>query len=368
MSFALLFISGAVLTLLLMLLTLKVFPRLKLMDRPHLYGLSRAPLPYPAGIAIWVAFAVLAAIWLPMSGSPYIKELFGMLAGGTILCIVSAIDDHKHIPALPRLAVQIFIGLIIVASGIGIETITSPFGGVLDLQMWQIPIQLGGITYHVTPLADLFTILWLCFVMNAVNFLDGTPGLVSGVGTIASSTLFLLSLFLIASPLTTALEKSDAVTIAGLAVLFTGILLVFNRFDFPSPKVVIGDAGAMTIGYVLAILSIFAGGKVATMIIVLALPLLDTIWVALRRISQGRSPLSADHNHYHHKLLRLGLSERQTLLVIYALCILLGAVSLLLLFWFKSLGKYIALLLVLLLIFGTSILLIKKETKEARGF
>ena len=368
MSFALLCISGAALSLLLMQIVLKVFPRLGLMDRPHLYNLTRAPLPYPAGMIIWIAFAIIAAIWVPLSGSPYIKELIGMLVGGTILCVVSAIDDHKHIPALARLGVQILIGLIIVVSGIGIGTITSPLGGVINLEMWQIPLQIGAITYHLTPLADLFTILWLCFVMNAVNFLDGIPGLVSGVGTIASTTLFLLSLFLISSPLTTALEKGDATTVAGMAIAFAGILFIFNRFDFPSPKVVIGDAGAMSIGYVLALLSIFAGGKVATMIIVLALPLMDMVWVALRRLSLGRSPLSADHNHYHHKLLRLGLSEKQTLLAIYGLSIILGVVSLLLLFWFKSSGKYVALLLVLLLIFGTSVLLIKKETRGARGF
>lgn len=367
MSFVLLFGSGAILSLLLLVVVLKLFPLWGLMDRPHLYGLKRAPLPYPAGIVIWVAFFIIALAWVWFAEGPS-KELFGMLLGGSILCAVSAIDDRRHIPALVRLGIQILIGLIIVASGIGITGITTPIGDTFNLEMWQIPLTLGATTYHITPLADLFTILWLCFVMNAINFLDGIPGLVSGVGTIASATLFMLSLFLIGSPLTTMAEKMDANMVAGLAAALVGILYVFNRFDRFPGKVIIGDAGAMTVGYTLALLSIFAGGKVATTIIVLALPLMDMIWVALRRISQGRSPISADLNHYHHKLLRLGLTERQTLLVIYALSIVLGIVALLLLFWFKSLGKFLALLLVLLLIFGTSVLLIKKETKTARGF
>lgn len=368
MPFLLLFLSGAASTLLLLGIVLKLFPKLGLMDRPHLYGLQRAPVPYPAGIVIWIVFAILGSIWLFLNEPMYAKEWFGVLLGGTILCTVSAIDDHKPIPASVRLSIQILIGIIIVLSGIGIESISSPFGGSFDLEMWQIPLTLGETTYHLTPLADLFTILWLCFVMNAVNFLDGIPGLVSGVGSIAAATIFLLSLFLIGSPLTTALEKLDAHTVAGLAASLFGILLIFNRFDMVPAKVIIGDAGAMIIGFILALLAIIAGGKVATTIIVLALPLMDTLWVALRRISKGKSPLSADHNHYHHKLMRLGLSEKQTLYALYALTFLLGAVSLLLLFWFRSLGKYIALLLVLFLIFGTSVLLITRETQEQRGF
>jgi len=338
------------------------------MDRPEKYGLTRAAVPYPAGVAIWLAFALLALPWVLWSEPLYLKEILGVILGGTILCGVSAYDDRFHVSPWIRLSIQILVGVLVVASGIGIETITSPFGGVLDLQLWQIPLTIQGVTYHLTPLADLFTILWLCFVINAINFHDGIPGLVTGVGSIAALTLFLLSLFLIDSPLTTALEKADAQTIAGLAAGLFGILLVANRFDFLPSKVIIGDAGAMSIGYIIAILAIFAGGKVATSIIVLALPLLDMVWVALRRISQGRSPISADHNHYHHKLLRLGLSEKQTCLLIYSVTAILGATSLFLLFSFRSTGKYIALGLVLLLIFGTSMALIRKETKEARGF
>lgn len=338
------------------------------MDRPERYGLTRKPVPYPAGIAIWAAFALLALPWVLWSQPLYTKEILGVLLAGTLLCSVSAVDDRLHIPAWIRLCVQALVGLILVLSGIGIETVTSPFGGIIDLQLWQIPFSLGGITYHLTPLADLFTILWVMVVINAVNFLDGIPGLVTGVGSIASATLLALSLLLIASPLTTLLEKNDAQTVAGLAALLLGVLVIAHRFDFVPPKVIIGDAGAMSVGFLLAVFSIFAGGKVATSLIVLALPLLDMLWVILRRLSKGQSPLSADHNHYHHKLLRLGLSERATAYLIYGITTFLGIMSLVLLFWYRSSGKYVAMLLVLLLIFGTSILLIRKETKDARGF
>lgn len=340
------------------------FPRWGLMDRPDAYGLKRKPIPYSAGIIIPMAFFFLIPFFVPLT-----KEFLGFFLGGLLITIVSFVDDRIRLSTKFRAIVHLLVGVIVVLSGIGIDQISHPLGGAdISLTVWQIPITIGGMTYHLTPLADLFTILWVFFVMNAVNLLDGIPGLVSGIGTIASFTLWILCILLVTSPLTTFIEKIDATHVGYMALCLGCVLAVFNRFDFFPPKFIIGDTGAMFIGFALAILSIFAGGKVATMLIVLGLPLVDMLWVAIRRISKGLSPTTADHNHYHHKLLRLGLSERAALYTFYAISIVLGITSLYLMLTFRSFGKFIVLLCITLLIVITSILLINKEEKNTRGF
>jgi len=363
MNFLLLFSISLVATFVGMLLIQFFFPKWGLLDRPKKYGLKRKPLPYSAGVIVFVVFTAMVLFFFDLT-----KEHIGLLVGGSLITAVSFLDDRLGLSAWSRLLVQVMVGIIVVLSGIGIEHVTNPFGGVIALDMWQIPFMIGDVTYHLTPVADLFTIGWIMFVMNAVNLLDGIPGLVTGVGGIGSLALFVLSLILMYSPLTTAIEKGDATVVAAMALILFGILFVLNRFDMFPPKVIIGDTGAMMIGYLLAVFSIFAGGKVATTLIVLGLPLTDMVWVMLRRLMKGQSPMQADRNHYHHKLLRLGLSERQTLFTIYGVTVLLAAASLFFLFYFRTVGKFLAVILITAVIFFTSYLLIKKEKNEIRGF
>lgn len=357
-----LLLSGAT-TLLAMLVVLKVFPLIGLMDKPWDYGQERAPVPYPAGVVIYIVFASLACLLFPMT-----MQLGGMVLAGGILVLYSAIDDRLRLPAWSKIAVHLIIATIVALTSSGIEVISNPFGGIFDLRLWEFQVHFGNILHTVYPLAALFTVAWIFFVMNAVNLLDGIPGLVSGVGSIASATLWGLGILLIMSATTTPEEKLAAMHFSQLAIILCGVLLVFNRFDMHPPKVIIGDSGAMFIGFMLALLSIYSGGKIATTLIVLGLPLVDMVWVALRRISKGQSPLQADTNHYHHKLLRLGLTERQVLYTMYLISIVLGVLSLGLLFYFQSIGKYITFGLILLLVFLTSIVLIKHEQEQRRGF
>lgn len=354
---------GVASTLLGMLSILKLFPKIGLLDRPQDYGLSRAPVPYPAGVIIFIVFTVLLLSVFPVS-----TEHLGLTIAGLVLVAYSFWDDRKRLKAKYKIALHLLVAFIVVFSGIGIEVISSPFGGVINLQAISISFELLGNVYTWTPVADIVTIAWIFIVMNAVNLLDGIPGLVSGVGALSSFTLYALSMLLVFAATTTMLEKEAALQVAEMALILGSILLVFNRFDFPSPKVIIGDAGAMYIGFLLSILAIISGGKVATTLIVLGLPLADMIWVAVRRISKGQSPVSADRNHYHHKLLRLGFTEKQALYLLYSLSAVLGVTSIMLLFYFQTTGKVIAFVSVIILIFITSLLLIKKEEHEQRGF
>lgn len=361
MDYFLLFLSSSVSTLLGFFFIFKFFPKWGLLDRPHDYGLTRAPLPYSAGVVIAVVFLLHLLLFFPLT-----KELTGLLLSGILIVSVSFIDDYKRLKPSLRLLIQFLAGLILVLSGTGIEVISNPFGSAIDLRMWHTSFELFGQVFQITPLADLFTIVWIIFVMNAINFQDGIPGLVSGIGSIASFTLLGLCALLIFSPATTMEEKMNAQYVAKMALILGASLFIFNRFDFFPPKVIIGDSGAMFIGFILSVLSLYTGGKIATTFIVLGLPLADLIWVILRRISKGQSPFQGDLNHYHHKLLRLGFSEQHTLLIAYAMTFALGVSSIIFLFYLKTFGKMIAIIAIILLMFVISMLLIKKESRELK--
>lgn len=357
MHYLVLFVTSSSLTLLGLLGILKFFPKWGLMDKPKDYGLTRNPVPYSAGIMIAIIFFTMALLFLPWT-----KELFALLLAGSLLVGVSFADDFLRLPASLRLLVQALCGAIVVSGGMGIGVMSNPFGASIDLRSWLVTFDLFGQLWQFTPVADIFTIVWLMVVMNAINFQDGIPGLVSGIGSIAALTLFGLSMLLIFSPATTLLEKTNAENIAQMSLILGAILLIFNRFDFFPPKLVIGDSGAMFVGFILAVLSIYAGGKVATTFIVLGLPLADLLWVIIRRISKGQSPFQGDHNHYHHKLLRFGMSEAQTLLVAYACTALFGLTSIGFLFYLKTLGKILVISFIILSMFILSLLLLRRES------
>jgi UDP-GlcNAc:undecaprenyl-phosphate GlcNAc-1-phosphate transferase len=326
MDYLILFLLGFSLSTLLAYGVLFLFPRIGLMDRPHLYGLTRKAVPYPGGVVIASLFSLFLFFFFP-----HTQEFTAFLVGGLLLAVVCFIDDRKRLSPFLRLAMQLLVALIVILGGIGITHISNPFGGSILLDTFQIPFTIFGTTYHFTVLSDLFTMLWLILIINSVNWLDGIPGLTSGIGAISSFILFALSLLLVYSTTTTAFEKESAMQIAQMAILFCGITAAFARFDFHPAKMIIGDTGTMFIGYTLAVLSIFSGGKVATIFLVLGFPILDAFWVIMRRLLQGKSPFKGDLEHFPHRLLALGLSERSSILVIYTLCALFGCIALLLL-------------------------------------
>jgi UDP-GlcNAc:undecaprenyl-phosphate GlcNAc-1-phosphate transferase len=156
-------------------------------------------------------------------------------------------------------------------------------------------------------------------MINSLNFIDGLDGLSTGIALIAAVVLGLLSLTLpVSQPL-----------VAVLCFALAGGLLGFLRWNFHPASIFQGTAGVMFIGYALAVLAILGSAKVVVALLVLAVPIIDTFWVIVRRLSSGRSPFSPDRGHIHHRLLDLGLSHRSTVLLIYAVCATLGLMSLL---------------------------------------
>jgi UDP-GlcNAc:undecaprenyl-phosphate GlcNAc-1-phosphate transferase len=299
------------LTIVLTLLALKLFPKLNLLDRPEKYGLKRKPIPYYGGLVIVLVFVISALLFTEID-----KNVLGVIIGGVLIAGVSFLDDLKDVNPWIRLFVQILAAFTIVVSGIGIESISNPLGGVIELNQYAVDIPFGDNLITFTILADIFTIIWIVLIVNTMNFLDGLNGLVSGVGVIASITIFVLSIG----------EHNiiDQTTISTLAVVLASACFAFWIFDFYPARILMGDTGSMFIGFLLAVFAIFSGGKIATAFLVLGFPILDAFWVIMRRIMKKQSPLKGDLKHLHHRLLEVGLTERKALILIYILSALFG--------------------------------------------
>lgn len=322
-------IGAFLLSLILHLLALKIFPSWNLLDRPAKYNLTRPSLPYPTGIAAVLTFLIVFVILR--------RELSfqdgGLLLSILLLAIMTVADDLWNLPPWLRLSIQILIGFLIFATGTRIYTITNPIGGIFKLDTIDIPTSLFG---PLPLFSGIFTIVWLSLTMNAFNWFDGIPGQVSILSVIGAFTIGFLSIS----------DRVNQPEIAVIAFILGGVALASTIFDFPPNKAVMGDTGAMFFGLMLGTLSIYAGGKVATALLVLGLPLIDSVLVGITRILKGRSPLRGDLDHLHHRLLKKGWSERQVIF----LTVLLGSAFGITALFLSTFQKFLAILLLTALI------------------
>lgn len=348
-------LSALALTTLLCFLALKLFPKLGLLDNPQKYGLKRKAIPYPGGILIFLVFVILLLIFSEMTG-----KMLGVLFGAGLLVLVSFIDDRISLPPWLRLMVQGVIAIIMILSGIGVEGITNPFGGTLALDQYKLSLDLGGQTIEILALSGLFTLVWIVLVVNTMNWMDGIPGLTSGLTFIGGLTMFFLSIS----------EKVNQPEVAILAIIVAMIALAFWFFDFFPPKIIIGDSGSMFFGLMLAILAIFSGGKIATAFMILGFPIMDMIYVIIHRIYNKQAPWKGGewdkHRkavHLHHRLLQAGLTEREVLFCIYALAAIFGISALFL----DTKGKFWTIVLMFILSLGLAIFLRKKAKEKNKS-
>jgi len=323
------------LTVGLVLAALRLFPKWGLMDRPWKYGLKRKPIPYYGGLAIYLGFMISSLVFIKADS----LHLAGLMLGGTMICLISFLDDRYGLNPWIRLGVQVLSALVLVAAGVGIQSLSNPFGAALPLDQWSIGL---GVLGTVTLLGTLFTIIWIVTVVNTMNFLDGLNGLPSGVTVIASLSLFLLSI----RP-GIHFDMNLQVPVATMSIILFGCSLAFWIFDFHPAKILMGDTGSMFLGFVLATLAIFSGGKVATAVLVMGFPILDAFWVIIRRILKGHSPMKGDLKHLHHRLLEVGFTEREALMMIYSLCAVFGLAAVFL----NSMQKVYAVAVMLALMF-----------------
>jgi UDP-GlcNAc:undecaprenyl-phosphate/decaprenyl-phosphate GlcNAc-1-phosphate transferase len=322
---------------------LVLFPRWKLLDFPERYGLIRERLPYPTGILAVITF-VPFFFWL----YPSTEQNLGLLAGTLLLAASCFLDDRRPLSPLVRLTVQGIAALLIFltgdCTGSQVCSITNPLpsilgGEQLDLTLlqWTLP-GIGAVPVY----AGLFTLLWLGLTTNALNWFDGIPGQVNTLSTLGFLTIGFLALS----------ARVGQPEVALLSFMLAGIAIGCLLFDFPPPKVVMGDSGAMFFGLMLGVLTIYAGGKVATAFLVLGVPLIDAIIVFSRRILSGRSPAKGSKagEHLHHRLLVRGWSAQSIILLNAALGICFGLSAL----FMDTLQKFLSAIVLFGIILGLS--------------
>lgn len=293
------------------------------------------PIAYLGGMAIFAAFVITVMIFLPMT-----RQLMALLLGCLILVGIGVIDDIMDLPAGVKLIGQFVAAGVALSGGIGITQITNPFGGVIDLSSWgRMTITMFGGEYHISPLANGLSLLWMVGLANTVNFLDGLDGLACGISGIAALVMFGLSVG----------PNVHQPAVALLAIILAGAAFGFLPYNFFPARIFMGDSGAYFLGLVLAMLSIYSGGKLATAALVLGFPIVDAIWAAVRRMARGTSPFKADRQHFHHLLIDAGLSQRQAVLTLYGVAAAFGLVALSV----GSFAKLVALGMLLVLMAAT---------------
>lgn len=286
-----------------------------IVDRPEARRVNIVPIPRAGGLAVAAAFLAVAGVFLFLNQREdfVVRPLFltdgeiaALLLGGAGAAALGALDDYFDLRARWQLLIQVGLAASAVWLGVGIEQINDPFGT-------------GAIRFDAV-VAAAFTMFWIIGMMNSINWIDGLDGLSSGIAIIAAVTLGVISL-------TTEVRQP---LIAVLCFALAGALLGFLRWNFHPARIFAGTSGVQFIGYTIAILSILGSAKVAVALLVLGVPIIDTFWIIVRRLWERRSPFSPDRSHIHHRMLDLGLSHRRTVLLIYAICIVLAVLALLL--------------------------------------
>ena len=274
-------------------------------DQPSDRRIHREPTPRLGGLAILAGFLVPVLYFLP--ADPAARAL---IIGAVLICALGAVDDIWGLSPAVKLLGQVACAAVPVSAGLTIDHITLPFLGVGDLGPAQYPL----------------TILWFVAIVNMINFSDGMDGLAAGITALGATTFAILA---------ASLGRADP---AIMAAALAGACAAFLVFNFNPAKVFMGDAGSMLLGFVIAGVSVSGVMKSAAAVavlaplIVLAIPILDTSFVIMKRLKHGLPVYNADRSHFHHRFFTIGWGQRKTVLALYCWCALMGAVALLLRF------------------------------------
>ena len=298
------FLVAAAIVLVLTPLAARVAPRIGGLDhggdRPRVHT---RPVPRIGGVAIVLAIVIPALIFVGAEG-PYA----GVLIGTGAVALVGLYDDIRGLRPSAKLAAVTLIALVtVIGWDLRIEHITLPFVGDHDI---------GWVSYPLT-------ILWIVFFANLVNLIDGMDALAAGIVAIASASFALLAV---------SFGRADA---AVLAAIVCGATLGFLRHNYHPARIFMGDSGALALGFLLATMAVEGVLKTAATIalagplLVMAVPILDTSFVVLKRLKYRRPPWGADHNHFYHRFMRIGFSQRRTAAYLHLWAILLSAYAIL---------------------------------------
>lgn len=273
-------------------------------DAPNYRKVHARIMPRLGGLAIFLSFLIAVAIFQPIliineNGSNF---LLAIIIGACIIVATGVVDDMREISAKAKLVGQLLAALIVIfVGGIQIDMITLPFVGELNFGFLSIPL----------------TILWIVGITNAINLIDGLDGLAAGVSTIALITLAVMAIIM---------GNMFVLAIAAILAAATSGFLFYN---FHPAKIFMGDTGALFLGFMISVLALLGFKNITFValiipVIILGVPISDTFFAIVRRVRMKKKWSDPDKSHLHHRLLDMGFTHRQTVLIIYGIAIMFG--------------------------------------------
>ena len=320
--------------------------RLGMLDTPGGRRVHPRPIPRPGGLAIAIAFgSAIFTFWLVdrLAGHPFLipeevrSSRFTLTAIAALLGMgVGLVDDIFELRARWQFLGLLIVAAVIVFAGIHIDFVNDPLSDrVVELAF---------------PVAVAFTMFWIVGMNIALNFIDGLDGLAAGVAAIAALTLGGLAL----------LPQVSEPFVAWMAFTLAGAVAGFLLFNFHPAKLFLGTTGVAFLGTMLAVLSIFGTAKVAAALLVLGVPIIDTFYVLVRRLVSGQPPFAPDRGHFHHRLLDVGLTHQQAVLLIYLMTAALGSLA------FMTNGRgQVATFVGLAVLFGVAVMALAQRSAKA---
>ena len=301
-------------------------------DMPNPRRINKEPVPRMGGIAIFCGFMMSALLFVELT-----DQIKGILAGCVLIAVMGALDDVFNLNAWIKLAAQIGAAVICIACGVVMDSFTNF-------------LVEGEYIFFTQPLSVFMTILWIVGCTNAINLIDGLDGLAVGMSAISAATLFLISLRI----------ETATSNISILLLCLIGGCAGFWPYNRNPAKIFMGDVGSQMLGFLLgsiSIIGIFKMHALVTMLVpflAMAVPLADTAYAFIRRICRGQSPFHPDRGHFHHKLLDMGLTQKQAVSFMYAISMALGLLAYLMIgknqrvkIVLLSVGLFISLIIIL---------------------
>lgn len=304
----------------------KIAIHVNAMDEPNARKIHKVPMPRLGGLAIYLAFLLGYMLYGEVS-----TQMLSILIGGFLLILIGFIDDINSVPARYKLIVQIIAATIVVLYG--------------DLSFTEVSL-LGHKIYFNAFWGSLSSIIFIVAITNAINLIDGLDGLAAGISSIYFLTIAIIAFIL------NRIGGLDVI----ISLIMLGATLGFLVHNFPPAKIFMGDSGSLFLGFMISVIALL-GYKVTTFtslivpIVILAIPIFDTIFAILRRIIKGQNIGVADKEHFHHQLLKMRYSPTKSILIIYAIDIAFAAVSIFYILGDNQIAIAIYIVLMILLLF-----------------
>ena len=334
------FLAAFALTFIQMPFTIKLAKKKGFLDVPKdERRVHKKPIPVGGGIAMVISVTLLMLYYLPIN-----KSLVMTLIASLVIALSGLYDDKEGLSPKLKFLFQILAGVLLILGGMKIEFVTNPFDShdaLLILNMLSIPV----------------TIFWVCGITNTINLIDGLDGLASGVSMICAISMFFIT------------YKMGRYEVSMVCALVAGACLGFLPFNFNPAKIFMGDTGALYLGFMLSYISISGFLKQAAIlmifvpVLILGVPVFDTAFAMVRRKLSGKSMVEADKGHLHHRLLKMGLNQRQTVVILYSISAIFGVLANLISRFHSSIALVIS-LGVLLIIIATGVAAGMLKNKE----